>query len=712
MKLVKKTRKSPQGNRRVFGRLLVLIIAAIFVVFAGRFMYIAATGQIAGVDLTKRSHKKYEEDSVIRAQRGTIYDSLGNVLAQDTNAYSVYAVLSHDYVGANKKPLYVTNKRKTAKILSQYLPLSESKLYQLLTPQNKAVYQVEFGSAGQNLSLSIKRKIEAQHLTGIYFKESPTRLYPNGTFASHVVGLAQTPKGQEANGSQDLVGVMGIEKYFNQQLTGQDGYKNLMQDSYGYALSQKQNKVKAAKNGQDVYLTLDSRLQSYLETLLTDVNKKYKPVSMNAVLMNAKTGEILAASQRPTFNASTKKGIGDIWRDTLVEDGYEPGSVLKIATLSAAIDSGHYNPNEYYKSGSVQVGDKKISDWQTSGWGTIPLSQAFARSSNVGMVKLEQEMGPSVWKKYIQKFGFLKKTGIELPGEVPGTLQYTRPLDQATTSFGQGINVNVMQMLQMTSAIANNGTMVKPQILAGVGQRQTIKPISAGKPIKASTAKKVLQNMEDVVYQKYGTGQVYQIPDYKVAVKTGTAQITAPNGGYLTGANNYIFSVAGIAPADNPKYILYITMKQPQQMTDSAETILSKIFNPMMQRALEYTKKAERDKQQQVKVPSVLSESTTNAQKKLSDLGLKTALVGSGNLVVQQVPSAANIILPNQRVLLMTNGAMTMPDVTGWSKNDLLKLSQLTGIQVEIKGSGYAYQQSLPANGLLDGVKKIKVQLK
>ncbi|MGV3235301.1 penicillin-binding transpeptidase domain-containing protein [Latilactobacillus curvatus] len=706
-----KTRKSPRRNRRVFGRLLLLIIAAIFLVFAGRFAYIAATGHIAGVDLTKRSQKKYKADSVIRAQRGTIYDSLGNVLAQDINAYSVYAVLSHDYVGPNKKPLYVTDKKKTAKVLSRYLPLSEEKIYKQLTPANRSVYQVEFGSAGQNLSLSIKRKIEKEHLTGIYFNESPTRLYPNGTFASHVIGIAQSPK-DEDGADQSLVGVMGIEKYFNKQLAGQDGYKNFARDSYGYTINQKKNKVKAAKNGQDIYLTLDSRLQSYMETLLTSVNKKYKPKSMNAVLMNAKTGEILAASQRPTFNASTKKGIGKIWRDTLVEDGYEPGSVLKIATLAAAIDSGNYNPNQYYQSGSIGVGDKKISDWQTSGWGMIPLSQAFARSSNVGMVKLEQAMGPKVWKDYIQKFGFLKPTGIQLPGETEGTLQYVRPLDQATTSFGQGINVNVMQMLQMTSAIANDGTMIRPQILSGINQDHQVKPIKAGKPIKASTAKSVLQNMEDVVYQDYGTGQVYQIPDYKVAVKTGTAQITGLDGGYLTGASNYIFSVSGIAPADDPKYILYVTMKQPQNMTDSAESILAQVFNPMMKRALEYTKKTEKDTQQQVTVPSVIGQSTDEAQKKLTDLGLQTASVGSGNLVVQQLPKANSVILPKQRVILMTNGAMTMPDVTGWSKNDLLKLAQLTGVEIDIKGSGYAYHQSLAVNGLLDGVKKIKVQLK
>ena len=146
----------------------------------------------------------------------------------------------------------------------------------------------------------------------------------------------------------------------------------MTKDSYGYSINQNKNKVKAAKNGQDVYLTLDSRMQSYLESLLSKVNKKYQPASMNAVLIRYQTGEFLAASQRPTFNASTKKGIGDVWRDTLVEDGYEPGSVLKIATLSAAIDSGHYNPDQYYKSGSVLVSGKKISDWQTAGWGMIP----------------------------------------------------------------------------------------------------------------------------------------------------------------------------------------------------------------------------------------------------------------------------------------------------------------------------------------------------
>ena len=153
-------------------------------------------------------------------------------------------------------------------------------------------------------------------------------------------------------------------------------------------------------------------------------------------------------------------------------------------------------------------------------------------------------------------------------------------------------------------------------------------------------------------------------------------------------------------------------MKQPGNMTDSAETILSQVFNPMMKRALEYTKEAEKDKQQQVKVASVLSQSTKDAQKKLEAQNLKTTLVGSGNLVVQQLPKAGSVILPNQRVLLMTNGAMTMPDVNGWSKNDLLKLAQLTGIDVDIKGSGYAYHQSLAVNSLLDGVKQIKVQLK
>ncbi len=252
--------------------------------------------------------------------------------------------------------------------------------------------------------MAIKKQIEAEKLPGIHFRETPSRLYPNGVFASHVIGLAQA---QDNGGG--LTGVMGLEKQFNTVLTGTNGYRRSETDAYGYKLPNAKTKAKAPVNGGSVYTTLDSGLQAYLETLMTDVQTKYEPKGMTAVLMNAKTGRILAATQRPTFDASTGEGLGDMWRDSLVEDNYEPGSVMKIMTLAAAIQSGKYHPNEYFQSGSVKLDGGTVNDWRTGGWGSIPLSKAFPLSSNVGMVKIEQEMGAGIWKSYLDKFKFGQK---------------------------------------------------------------------------------------------------------------------------------------------------------------------------------------------------------------------------------------------------------------------------------------------------------------
>lgn len=705
------TPENPHRNRRILGVIILLIIAAIFVVFAGRFIYIAATGQVKGVDLTKRANQKYESATVIPASRGTIFDTNQNVLAEDTTVYSIYAVIDKNFIGTDHQKMYVTDKTKAAKVLSKYLPMSKKAIYKALTPDNPKAFQVEFGSAGKNLSLTIKNKIQAHQLSGIFFTEQPARLYPNGTFASHIVGLAQSDQSNDqANGK--ITGVMGIEKSFDTVLAGKDGYQKVDKDQYGYAIDSK-GTDRPAKNGKNIHLTIDTRLQAYLENLMSDAYEKYKPKNLNAVLMNAQTGEILAASQRPTFNASTKKDIDKMWQNTLVEDAYEPGSVLKIATLASAIDSGNYNPDEYYASGSVLVGNRKIGDYNNQeGWGTIPLGQAFARSSNVGMVNLEQKMGAKTWQSYLKAFGFGQKTGIQLPGENKGSIQFDSQLDQAITSFGQGINVNAMQILQMTSAIANEGQMIQPQIIRQVGDEKTKLPKKVSQPIKASTAKIVLQNMQDTVEKDYGTGKPYQIPGYTVGVKTGTAQIASKTGGYLSGLDNLLYSVDGVIPADKPQYIMYITFKQPQSLTENPEKIIAEIFKPMMQRAMEYTNEDSDGIQKNVTVPDVMGKTTEKSQKVLNEKQLKPELIGSGNTVVQQLPQADHQLLPNQRVFLLTNGAMTMPDVTGWSKNDLMKLAQITGKTIKMSGEGYAYEQSLAANSYLDNAATVEVKLK
>lgn len=710
-------KRNPRRNRQKFGGFFLFLLVGVFLLFVFRFSYIVVSGRINDENLTEKANALYESSTVLRAKRGTIYDANGSPIAEDSTTYSIYAVLNKNYVGVNKKKLYVTDKAKVAQVLSKYLPLTQAAILKRLNPANTKTFQVEFGSAGQGLSLAIKQAIEKANLSGIYFTETPSRLYPNGIFASHQIGLAQTKTATTNNvAAQNLTGTMGLEKTLNSTLTGTNGIKEVKKDSYGYQLPNTKTKKKAAKNGKNVYLTLDTRLQTYLESLLTTTQTKYDPVEMNAVLMNPKTGQIVAAAQRPTFNPSTGSGLGSFWRDTLVGDAYEPGSVMKAFTLAAAINSNKYSPNTTYQSGSISIGGTTVHDWNNSGWGTIPLSKAFPYSSNVGFVHIEQTMGKTTWLNYIKKFHFLNTTNSLLAGELKGSIQFEHTSDQAVTSFGQGINVTVMQMMQGFSAIANDGKEMQPQIVSKVvdpttGKTTKYKPHQVGTPITKSTADQVLKAMQDVTYKSYGTGQSYQIPGYKIATKTGTAQISSANGGgYLTGSNNYIFSVVGMAPANDPKYVLYITMKQPQKMTESATQILAGVFDPMMKRALDYDAGTVATATQ-TKMPSVSGKSVTAATAALKKKNLQVVQVGTGNTVVQQMPLAAEVVLDDQRALLLTNGAMTMPDLTGWSKSDVLKLAELTGKKITIKGTGYVTKQSLAAKGLLNSATKITVTL-
>lgn len=267
---------------------------------------------------------------------------------------------------------------------------------------------------------------------------------------------------------------MGLEALYDNYLKGKDGYDMRSTDSHGIKLSGMKSRLVKAKDGDNIYTTFNSRDQSYLESLLNKAQETYHPKSMNVVLMNAKTGAILAASQRPTFNPQTREGIEDQWKNTLMEDTYEPGSVMKILTMSAAINSGNYNENEYFKSGSMKIGNsQRVNDWEVAGWGYLNYRQGFIRSSNVGMAKLEQKMGAKLWEKYIKKFGLLKSTDSGLSSnESSGSIEYKYPIEQANTAFGQGINVTVLQMMQAFSSVANNGEMVKPYLIEKSSIRQ------------------------------------------------------------------------------------------------------------------------------------------------------------------------------------------------------------------------------------------------
>lgn len=713
---LKLQKSKAHGYRFTVGRILQLAVALVFLIFVGRFLYLGISKTVQGQNLSARVKQLYHRNEVIKASRGTIYDRNGLVIAEDSHLYTIYAILDKSSINYKNKPEYVVNKEETARKLATVLPMSEEKILQYLNPKTKA-FQVQFGAGGSGLTEAQKEKIEAMKLPGIKFTETPARLYPNGTFASHIVGLAQ-PLYNKNTDSQNLVGTMGLEAWFNKSLTGKAGYRISAVDAMDNQSPNSPQTYKAAKNGNNLYLTLDSQLQSLLEDRLSYVQKTYNPVSMTAVVEDMKTGKILAASQRPTFNPQTKKGLTKSYRNILVQDTYEPGSVFKILTLAAAQNTGNYHPNQYYNSGAITVGGATIHDWNRSGWGSIPLSQAFPRSSNVGFVKIEQTMGAKTWRKYLKRFRIGEKTGVTLPGEQAGLLSFGTVTDQAVTSFGQGVNVNVMQMLQAFSSLGNNGQMVKPQFVEKetTDSGKTVKSYKVkkvGAPVYDENTRKVLiENMKRVLNKQVGTGSTYKMSGVDQAIKTGTAQIAKANGGgYLTGDSNYIFSVVGVTPTKNPRYCVYLTMKQPRNMTSPAESILASIYKPVMRRVVAMSK-SQLSSNTIASVPSFKGMSYQAANKKAEALGLKTVKLGSGKTVTAQGISQGQKLSQGSKIYLLTAGEVQCPDMSGWSLEDLHQFSSLTGVKLNIKGSGTVKTQSLKKGTIVKAGKKITIQLK
>lgn len=697
-----------QRNHKQFGKWLCLVTAAIFLLFIVRFAYISIFKDVKNHDLSTAAVQRYTHSRIITAQRGNIYDDQGNLLARNTSKYTVYAVLDKNQKTLSGKPLYVTNKKRTAKVLAEYLDVSEKKIYKALTPKKK-LYQVQFGTAGSNISVSKMEEIKARHLTGINFTKTPARQYPEGEFARQLLGSTAV-KTNSKTGQSKLVGQIGLEQYFDKQLRGRDGLKKSENDVYGYQLSDSPQKGYAVKNGDNIHLTLNNTVQHQLENLVNSADKSAKPSAMTAVVMEAKTGKIIAATQRPTMTSEKPA-----WTNALIQDTYEPGSTMKVIALASAIDSGNFNPNATYKSGTWEMGGGKITDWNTSGWGNITFREAFYRSSNVGFAHIEQNMGASTWMKYLKQFGFLKPTKVYgISGESSGTTTFKGALEQANTSFGQGITVNTMQMMQAFTAVANNGKMMRPYIVNKVTNSKgktikTVKPKQVGKPISSSAAKETRKYMQGVIYDKVGTGQLYKVKGYRIAGKTGTAQIGSANG-YEQGSNNYIYSFVGFAPAKNPKYILYITMRKPTSTNGPAEKTMASITTPLIKTLLDKQKSKQAKKQGVVKIANVVGKDVKDAQDTLTKDHLQVTVIGDGKKIQQQSLSPGSRVVINNRIILVTSGKIKMPNINGWSQSDVSQLAQLLNLQVDSSGSGFVTDQSIKENQTVKSGQQLTVK--
>ena len=542
-------------------RFLAILLAGLASIAIFRFTQISLFKTSNGQDLTAYHETGTKRSSITEARRGSIFDQQGNPIAMDTTSYSLFAVLRSDWGDTN----LVKDPDVTAKALAKHLGLDRDKILAQLTQNN--VYQVEFGNAGQHLSSETKKAIEAENLPGLVFVSETTRKYVNDVYASHLIGYATATAKEEDQplSAQVLDGKLGLEAAYNVSLSGQDSNQSSSRQLIG----------------KDLHLTLDSRLQNKLEELMSQYQATYQPEALQAYLVEAKTGKLVAASQRPSFNLNSREGIEAEWKNLMVEEAYEPGSTIKILTMSVAYDRQLYKPGELYQSGSIQVYDQVVKDYNKVGWGQISFEEGLARSSNVAMVNLVNRMGDQEWVKKLGDFGFGKGTDFGLENETTGNFQFDNPVSRIMSGFGQGFSATPIQLLQAYSSIGNQGQMLKVQVVQGLDSAGEFQARVLGKPISKEAANHVLQLMVDTVEKPYGTAVSFRNPYVRVAAKTGTAQIADPNGsGYLTGANDYYHSVVTFFPADNPKYMLYMAMKRPQQDHGLlVSQILGKLFN-------------------------------------------------------------------------------------------------------------------------------------
>lgn len=721
MKYIKRTLKAsnPFRNRKYIAIALYIFCFMLFFGVFSRFAFIMVTGEVNGENLIQNVHNLYTRNNTLQANRGTIYDANGNPIAMDANTYKMVAVLTDEW-STPKRPIHIEEPESVAEILSQHISMSEKELLDRLTKDNS---QIEFGSAGNNLSYetvsAIQEALEEDELTGITFEERKSRLYPNGTFASHTIGLAQSDAEDEDD--QTLQGVLGLEKEFDDVLSGEDGWIEYQRDRFGYVIPNQEVEEVLPTDGDDIQLTIDRRMQIFMESIVEEVNEEHSPEALTATLMHAETGEILATTQRPTFNATTKEGIDQTWQNFLTEYTFEPGSTMKVMTLASAIEEGTFRPYDYYRSGKIQIGGGTVNDVRPEGWGYISYLEGVARSSNVSFVHMVEEMGHDKWKEHLDAFGFGETTGIALPNEYSGSNPYNGVLQKVNTSFGQGITVTPIQMLRAFSAITNEGKMVEPHLVKKVmnsesNKEEIFKTEETETLISKEAADQTLEYLTETVYSDVGTASGYAVDGFDIAAKTGTAQIARETGGYYTGDSNYVYSVVGMGPAEDPDLILYVTVQQPTlNGVGHGSHVVQKVFNPIMKRALEYYSNSESTMNEVVadttRLDNVIQKNTQTVIDDFNNKGFNYSIIGSGDTIVQQYPNPDTEINESNRIMLLTNGAMTLPDLTGWSRSNVLKLSELTGIDVTIEGEGFVVSQDLPVHSFIESDTEVTVTL-
>lgn len=673
---------------------LIAFLLFLFVLMLA-FTYLSLSKKVFGLDLKEFANRRITVKKDLVAKRGTIYDSEGNILAINVASYKLIAYLDEKRTTDESAPNHVVDKISTAKALSEALNAPYDYILERL--QKEGAYQVEFGSYGSRLTELQKLAIEELELPGIGFIESSKRFYPNGSFASFIVGYAKT------NEDDNIIGELGIESGYNNILKGTNGSLIYQKDLSGYQIPDTPEQRIEAVDGSDIYLTIDANVQRFLETAVRETTETYKPEFMIMVAVDAKTGEILGSATSPSFDPNNlPKDMS--YQNPLISYEYEPGSVMKTYTYLCAIDTGLYDGEKKYHSGSYKIADVTVHDWRKSGWGEISYDVGYMYSSNVGSINVAKEyLSAGKLKDCLQSYGFGSKTGIELSGEANGSINFNGKIevDWLSPSYGQGFSTTAIQQVQALTIIANDGIMVKPHIIKKIVNNNTGEVIETkvektGQIVKKETVTKMKDLMYGAVNNYWAPGYTYSVEGYDVIGKTGTAQIYE-NGHYLTGDHNYLISFAGMYPKDDPQIIIYAAMKKPSDYRSRtlAPAVKSVVQNIAKYKNINTTAPVETTVQT-YQMLSYMNEDVSKVEKALKKDGLEVIVIGDGDIVVNQYPKKNANVVTGDKIFLVTNSnKKQLESVIGWSKNDFVTYMELLGLPYEIDGYGYIKEQSI-----------------
>lgn len=683
------------------GLLMRKRIVALFLLATG-FVFVlmvrlAWVQLVQGDALRKQALENRVQDLVVEAKRGSIYDRNGKELVTSVNADSVVCC-----------PQQVVNPRETARRIASVLEVDEKDVYRLLT--------LNVGSAyiKRRVELEKIQKLKALRLPGIYFVPESKRYYLKDNLAAHILGFV----------GDDNQGLTGLEATFDKELRGIPGRIVMERDAMGRQIPSAVHRYYQPLPGHNLILTIDENIQYFVERELDKIVDTYHPKNAVIIVMDPRTGEILAMGNRPTFDPNRwSKYEQAVWdRTPAIWYNYEPGSTFKIVTLAAALEEGTVHPNDrFYCPGYIKVADRNIHCWLDGGHGSQSLAEVVQNSCNPGFVRIGLSLGVSRFYRYIEAFGFGRATGIDLPGEAAGIVipqKEATELNLATMAIGQSIAVTPLQLLTAVCAVANGGVLMQPRLVKKVTSAEgrvlrEYKPHPVQRVISEKTARQVCGLLERVVLE--GTGRNAWVEGYRVGGKTGTAQVVGPTGGYVEG--RYVASFVGFAPVDDPRVAILVVVTEPQGGVYFGAQVAAPSFAAVMRDVLHYLGIPEKrglprpknpyewvppKEPAEVAVPRVVGLLLAEAVEKLRERNLNFVTRGQGNQVVSQVPEAGARVLEGVTVILQMrqapqtpgNGRVTVPDVTGMTIRQAGALLASSGLRMELEGSGLAFKQT------------------